>query len=557
MKQSNTLNWLHNRISKRRPMLALLVFSNVATAVLGVLFAIGTKRIVNSAVAGLSKALLRAAGLQLLVIVGVVLFHALHRYLQSRLVAELDRDWKKNLLHKILFGDYAKVTQMHSGEYINRLNNDVRAVNDGLVSVLPGLASMVTRLLGAIIVLSAMTPLLTVILLGIGLFSALAAALARKFLRELNKRISESDGKVLSFLQETFEKLLLVQGMSVEREVERRSDSLLDERYNLQKKRWKLLLLSNTGINLIGYICGFVALVYCAFGIYRGRMDFGELTAVTYLVSQLHAPLVHLSGLFPKYAAMLAGTERLMEVETLCRHQGVEQTDAVVDSFTAIEAENLSFSYDREVIFEDATFAIPAESFTVVTGQSGIGKSTLLKLALGIFYPDCGELRLRTENGSVAISRSTRALFAYVPQGNLLFSGTLRENLLLGKPDATEEELQQAIYVSCMDAYIPSLPNGLDTLLGENAHGLSEGQAQRLSIARAVLADAPILLLDECTSALDEDTEFAVLRRIRELEGKTCIVVSHRPAAATLADCQMVIEAGKVHMTECNKESRE
>ena len=165
---------------------------------------------------------------------------------------------------------------------------------------------------------------------------------------------------------------------------------------------------------------------------------------------------------------------------------------------------------------------------------------------LGIFHPLDGRLYLECEEGNVVLSQSTRPLFAYVPQGNLLFSGTLRENLILTKPDATDEEIQQAVFVSCMDDYLEQLPDGLDTILGENAHGLSEGQAQRLAIARAVLSGAPILLLDECTSALDAETERHVLQRLKALPYRTCIAVTHRPAALELADWKLDVNDGVI-----------
>lgn len=216
------------------------------------------------------------------------------------------------------------------------------------------------------------------------------------------------------------------------------------------------------------------------------------------------------------------------------------------DHMTALRAENLSFSYGQEPVFQNSSFTLPKGAFAVITGPSGIGKSTLLKLLLEIIRPDSGTLYLDGLHGSKLLDRTTRRLFAYVPQGNLLFSGTLRENLTLTRPDATEAQLQQAIYVSCMDAFMDQLPKGLETLLGENAYGLSEGQAQRLAIARAILSEAPILLLDECTSALDVQNEQLVLQRLRELKDRTILAVTHRPAALALADWQLEVSDGEI-----------
>ena len=212
----------------------------------------------------------------------------------------------------------------------------------------------------------------------------------------------------------------------------------------------------------------------------------------------------------------------------------------------SISMENVAFSYGRDQTLQGASFALPAGAFAVITGPSGMGKSTLLKLLLGIFRPQQGGVYFETSDGMVPIDRSSRHMFSYVPQGNLLFSGTLRENLMLVKPDATEAELDQAIYVSAMEDFLPQLPLGLDTQLGESGAGLSEGQGQRLAIARAILAGAPVLLLDECTSALDEATEQKVLQRIRELPGRTCIAVTHRPAAIAMCDWRLELSDGKI-----------
>jgi ATP-binding cassette subfamily B protein len=238
---------------------------------------------------------------------------------------------------------------------------------------------------------------------------------------------------------------------------------------------------------------------------------------------------------------MMGSAERLMELECVNnREVAVEPLDrAVYTRMDAICGENLSFGYDRDEIFSQLSFRLEKGSFAVVTGPSGKGKSTLLKLLLGVFRPTGGALYLDCGGEIISLERSARRLFAYVPQGNLIFSGTIRENLLIAAPNATEEAIAQATYISAMDDFLSQLPQGLDTVLGESGAGLSEGQSQRLAIARAVLGGAPIVLLDEATSALDEDTEKRVLQRIRELPDRTCIAVTHRPAAREMADQQL------------------
>lgn len=545
----NNFTYLIGKVRRRIPAIILMTAANVGSALFGVMFALGTRGVINSAVSGSRDDLVHAVVVQAGIILGILFCTAVYRYLNSELSAILDRDWKQDLLHRILRGDYADISQVHSGELLNRLNNDVRTVNDGILSTIPSFAAMVTRLVAVVAVMATMEPWFLAIVAAVGAVVILTTGTARKRLQDLNKRVSAADGKVSGYLQETLEKLLLVQATDVGAEVERRADGLMEQRYALQCKRRRISVFSNTCISVLMRVSGFAALVWSAAGVFRGSMTFGDLTALTQLVSQLQGPFVNISGVLPKYIAMLSSCERLMELEKMCRtSEQCEKQNAwkLYDEMTALCAEDLSFSYGRDMVLCSSSFRLPKGAFAAIVGPSGVGKSTLLRLMLGIYRPSTGTLSAQTASGQVPLGSGTRGLFAYVPQGNLLFSGTLRENLTLVRPDATEEEIQQAVHLSCMDIYLPQLPDGLETVLGENAHGLSEGQAQRLAIARAILGGAPILLLDEVTSALDAETERLVLQRLRELPDRTCITVTHRPAALELADWQLRVDESGV-----------
>ena len=542
------LFWLISQMKRRIPAIALLTLSDVGHALFGVFFALGSRGVIDAAVSGNLEAFYRACGYQAAIIAGILLCLTVKRHLNDRLRADLERDWKQRLLHGLLHGDYAAVSAYHSGELLNRLNNDVQKVNDGVLTILPSFAAMATRLGAAVVVLGTLDAGFTAVVAVLGALVLLGTAAMRRKLKDLNKQVSDHDGRVSGFLQEIMEKLLMVQAMDVSREVERRSDMLLEERYAIQRRRKNISLITNSGISLMYYGAGFLALCWCARKMLLGQMSFGSLTAVIQLVNQIQTPLVNLSGVLPKYVAMTASAERLQELESI---QGepvpVEETpESLYSRMQTIAARNLSFSYDREQILRSAEFSLPKGAFAVITGPSGIGKSTLLKLLLGIFRPESGTLEVVCGDQRVKLDRASRKLFAYVPQGNLLLSGTLRDNLTIVNPQATEEELRRAVYVSAMEDFLPQLPQGLDTVLGESGAGLSEGQAQRLAIARAVLGGAPILLLDECTSALDAQTEEKVLKRLRALPNRTCIAVTHRPAAIDLCDWRLEIHDGKI-----------
>lgn len=547
MKKRSAIFWALGKMKKRMPAMILKLVSHLINAFLYVMFAVGTKEVIDTAVAGEWDAFLWACILQAGIIAGILLTLTLCRHLHDRLDADLDRDWKRELLHGLLHGDYETVSGYHSSELLNRMNNDVRKVSEGILSAIPNVASLLVRLVAAVSLLATMEPTFTLIVLAAGVVVVIATGLMRRRLKSLNKQVSESDGKVSGFFQETLEKLLMVQAMDVSDEMEVRSDRVLEKRFALQRRRKNVALFANTSISILAYGASFFSLVWCSGSVMAGSMTFGELTAVSQLVSQLQAPFVNMSGIIPQFIAMSAAAERLKELYDISGEPApvAGDRDALYEKVVAIRAESLSFAYDREKILSGAEFCLPKGDFAAIMGYSGIGKSTLLKLMLGIYNPSNGRLYLQTAEGDIPLDRSTRRLMAYVPQGNLLLSGTLRENLTLTNPNATEEQIARAVYVSAMDEYLPSLPEGLETVIGESGAGLSEGQAQRLSIARAVLSDAPILLLDEATSALDAVTEQLVLQRLRELPGKTCIAVTHRPAALELCQWQLEMKDEK------------
>ena len=536
----NIIFWVLKKIKRRIPAIVIMTLAHIGNSLLGVYFALNTRNVIDSATSGNRDWFYKSIVQQFVIILGILICITVFRFLKERIIARLDRDWKNELLHNLLHGEYASVSSYHSGELINRMTNDVRVIDDGLVAIVPNLAAMVTKLVAVAVVLVGMEPILGVVIIIAGALVMLATSVMRKHLKALNKKVSESDGKVAGMIQETLEKLLVVQAMDVAPEMEK----LMKERFGIQMHRKNVSLFANSTVSVMMYGASFGVLIYSAFGLLNGTMTFGQLTALSQLVSQIQTPFVNMSGIYPQYIALLASAERLKELCDLHEELPSEDFEAAFEyeKMTALKAEQVFFTYDRNQVLKGAEFEIKKGAFGVITGASGIGKSTILKLLLGIYKPDGGAFYLAKEDGTLPLSRSTRKLFAYVPQGNLLLSGTLRENLLLTKPEATEEEIAQAVRVSAMDEYLAELPEGLDTVIRENAGGLSEGQAQRLAVARAILGGAPILLLDEATSALDEETEKKVLNNIKELKNRTCIMVTHRKAAIELCDWRLEME---------------
>jgi len=535
--------WLFRQIRRRIPKLMILMCANMLSAWLSVIFAVAIQEVIDAAVSGTANAIVRCCVILGSIILIRVLCTALSLHLNELLRADMDRDLKQNIIRKILHSDYSEISRYHSSDLVNRMNGDVFNACNGVLVILSSATSMITGLVSAICVLAGMAPGFTLAIIAVSAVIAVLTLLIQKRMKDIHKDASAANGKVSGFFQEIIGKLLIIQALDVPQEIEKRSDTVLEHRWQIQRKRKNVNLSMNLGSSALSYVGSFVTLIWCAFKLHRGEISFGELTAMTALISQLQTPMLMLPTVIPKIIAISAACERLMEIEAVAAQPpaGGEEAQALYSEMESLEVKAAAFSYDRDPVFQNVSLSIPKGGLTVITGASGIGKSTLLKLLLGIYKPSAGALTVKTGSREIPISRQVRKLFSYAPQGNLLLSGSLRENLLLSRPDADEAALQKALYVSAMDEYVSTLPHGLDTLLGENGAGLSEGQAQRISLARAILSGAPILLLDEVTSSLDPETEKTVLERICALPGKTCIAVTHRPAALSMADYQIQV----------------
>jgi len=297
----------------------------------------------------------------------------------------------------------------------------------------------------------------------------------------------------------------------------------------------------------------YIFIVAGAFQIIYGNITFGTLTAFLQIIEQIKAPMKNISGIIPQYYLMIASAERIIEIENLPNEEFKPislDIKGIYDSMVEIKVNNINFSYDNNVIFKNASISFEKGKITAISGSSGIGKSTLMKLLLGIWETDNGSIFIKTKGENINIDINTRKLFAYVPQGNMLLSGTIKENISFCCPDANDSEIEYAAKIADIFDFINKLPQKMNTIIGERGIGLSEGQIQRIAIARAILSRAPILLMDEATSALDLETESNILKNIKTIDNKTCIFISHK--STTLLNCDKIIkiENGKIRYIE-------
>jgi len=527
---------------------------NAVYAALNVYFALAMRDVINYAVAGDVNSAYSAGLVFIGVVAAEIVLFFIVRLLAAKTTAKLNATFRRAVFGEIIKKDYSSVSAFHSGEIINRMFNDVAVVSDNVSTLVPNIAGLITRLLGALVAVYLVDRTFALVILcgGVGLF--VFARAFRGIMKRTHKGVQEAGGRLRSFAQEIMANILVVKAFEMEKSLDKKEQENEKAYYKKKMVRAFFSTGASTGFSTI-MNCGYLyAVLWGAAKILTGAAGFGygDFTAIMQLINQIQSPFASLSGSLSRYYNAIASAERILELCDL-PDDGAENradTKAIYSALSHIKLSDVTFAYDDTEVFDSASVEIKKGELTLISGISGIGKSTMIKMLMGVLRPQSGAIEAQLEGGgSIPVDASTRSLFAYVPQGNLLMSGTIRDNMLLAKDDATDAEILDALRVASAK-FFDELPEGLDTVLGERGSGLSEGQIQRLAIARAVLCGAPILLLDEATSALDEPTEREVLENIMKLPGRTCVCISHRSAAKEVCDKIIYVENGKIKTEE-------
>ena len=443
---------------------------------------------------------------------------------------------RKGLYSNLLYAEWLGKEKRHTGDTVNRLESDVSTVTNVIVSDVPQIFTTVVQLVAAFAFLCTMEWRLAALLVLITPLFILFSRIFVRRLREMTRGIRETESEVQSHLQESLQHRMVIQSMENEGRMEDRLDDLQDREYGQIKERTRINIIARSMVGAafsFGYIAAFLWGVY---GISRGSLTYGVMTAFLQLVGQVQRPLVNLTRQIPGLIYSSTSIDRLMEMEDAPKE--VAGHPVKLAGAAGIRVENLDYSYPdgKRMILQDLTFDFPPLSRTAIVGETGAGKSTLIRLMLALLKPVDGRVVLYDGAQEVPASAATRCNLVYVPQGNTLFSGSVRENLRMGNPDATEEEMKAALETAVAD-FVFSLPDGLDTRCGEGGAGLSEGQAQRIAIARGLLRPGSILLLDEFSSSLDPETEQKLMDNLtKKAAGKTMIFITHRERIAQLCE---------------------
>lgn len=535
----NALKWIYKYTGRQ---LWWVVFLSVITGLISLGFiwlALVSQEIIDIATGDIEGSLIFTASKIVFIIILQAVLNILYCNILIRAVGKIDIKIKQGLFNCLLNKKWTKINEYHSGELLNRFTSDVDIIINGIVSIVPSGIALATRLIAGLAVLFAIEPKLTIVVVVFGIFIGFASKVYSKHFKYLHKALQNANGVVRSFIQECIENVVVIKSFANNDIVASRLKNKQLDALKLMYKKQTVSNIADTGVYILftgGY---YAALIWGALRISAGSITFGTLTAFLQIIEQIKSPMRNMSGLVPAFYSMIASSERLIELENIeDEPKSVQNLSAneLYNSMSSINFENITFAYKDDVVLDNASTTINKGEIVAIAGPSGIGKSTMMKLILALIQPQKGSLYIKTQNGNIPVDASLRKLYAYVPQGNMILSGTIRENIGFCKPNATDDEIINSAKLAMIWDFINTLPQGLDTVIGERGLGLSEGQIQRISIARAFLCDAPILLLDEATSALDEYNETELIKNIRGLKNKTCIIISHRHKTIEMCD---------------------
>ncbi|MEE3403078.1 MAG: ABC transporter ATP-binding protein [Acutalibacteraceae bacterium] len=555
--KNNTLKWLFSVAGRKKGYILLLILVQILHGASGVLYALLLRNIVDSAVEKNTDIFVLNVSLVILLVIAQLSMRAVIRFLNELSRASLENTLKERMMKHLLNKNFAAVDAVHSGEWLNRLTNDTVVVANGYAEILPGVAGMTVKMISAVIMIILLQPWFAWIMLPGGVVMVILTYAFRKVLKRLHKNVQEKDGSLRIFLQETLGNMMMIRSFAAEQQTEKEMIVKTKEHKAARMRKNRFSNFCNIGFGTAIQGMYLFGICWCGWGILMGTITLGTLTAVTQLISQIQSPFANITGYLPKFYAMTASAERLMEIESFDEEttEPLLASDEVAafyrDDLQEIGLKNVRFTYyppsdkvtaltkdGMPVVLNDINLIIRKGEYVAFTGHSGCGKSTVIKLLMSIYRPDAGECFIRTANGTKALTSRYHRLFAYVPQGNKLMTGTVREAVAFADKTKMQddEKITQALKIACADTFVSELENGIDTLLGERGTGLSEGQTQRIAVARAIFSDSPVLILDEATSSLDAVTEKKLLENLRKMTDKTVIIVTHRPAALTICD---------------------
>lgn len=521
-------------IRRYRAVVGIHILLGILGTALSLLSSVAMKTLIDVVTGFQTGAIVTAAAWMAGMLLGSAAMQAAASRIAAVINIRVQNGIQAEVYDRMLRTDWASLEQFRSGDLLNRLNTDVTSVSGGVTGLLPSFVTAAVQFLGSLMIILCYDPVMALIaLIGAPLSVLCSRTLVRR-MRSYNRRMKDISSEVMSFHEDSLRNLTSIKAFGI-------MDGFRDRMCAMQGKYRETYLDYNRFSVIAGFVMSIVGLLVSAgcfgWGVYRlwtHAISYGAMMMFLQLTTMLRSAFSSLIGLVPTAISITTSAGRLMAVADLPEEPGARETAPVPDACT-VELRDVTFAYPGgEPVLEHVDFRARPGEVVALTGASGEGKTTMIRLMLGLVRPEDGSVCLTGADGRcLPVTAATRAAFSYVPQGNTVFAGTIADNLRMVRPEATDAELIAALETACAYDFVRQLPDGIYARTGELGHGLSEGQAQRIAVARAVLRGAPVLLLDEATSALDEATEQRMLENLMHSgRVQTCVLITHRAVTA-------------------------